>query len=249
MPHPHSQTIMKQNRRDRLSERYLTALRAYLEKGTPAGLRAARDLGHRAVTLELGTLDLAKIHGQARAVLLPPGCNRAGQGDFTVRAVEFFSEANTVIEKTHRLAVETAAELEQLRSVLAQRTHELADSGRELQQGISQRLEAVKSLKASEAKSARLLTEARELQEHLQGLAHRIISTDEEQHRRMSLTLQNEIAQTLLGIHMRLWALGCELSASTINFKKEIATTQRLVQESVKTINRFAREFGVTYET
>jgi signal transduction histidine kinase len=145
--------------------------------------------------------------------------------------------------------MEAGAELDQLQTTLTQSTHELAESNRELQQRISRRLEAVASLKASEAKSARLLTEARELQEHFQGLARPIISTGEEEHRMMSLTLQDEIAQTLLGIHMRLRALDCELSASTNNFKKEIATTQRPVQESVKTINRFAREFGVTYET
>jgi signal transduction histidine kinase len=240
---------MKQTRMDRLSARYLTALRIYIEQSPPAGLKAAHDLGRRAVTLELCTLDLAKIHGLALASLLPARSKPGGPNDPTARAAEFFTEANTAIEKTHRLATEAAAELDQLQTALAQRTHELADSNRELQQGISQRLEAVESLKASENKSARLLTEARGLQEHLQGLARRTISAREEEQRVMSLTLQDEIAQTLLGIHMRLRALDSELCASATNFKKEIATTQRLVQESVKTINRFAREFGVTYET
>ena len=37
--------------------------------------------------------------------------------------------------------------------------------------------------------------------------------------------------------------------ANTGSLKKEIASTQRLVKQSVKTINRFAREFGLQHET
>jgi signal transduction histidine kinase len=239
---------MKQTRMDRLSARYLTALATYIEQSPPVGLEAARGVGRRALTLQLGTLELAKIHGLALATLKPASGTRGGQDALTARAAEFFNEAHIPIEKTHRLAMKTGADLEELNTVLVRRTHELAESNRELQAGISRRREAEEALKASEAKSSRLLAEARRLQEHLQGLARRIIAAREEEHRVMSLTLQDEIAQTLLGIQMRLLALDCELSASTNTFKKEIATTQRLVQESVKTINRFAREFGVAYE-
>ena len=93
-----------------------------------------------------------------------------------------------------------------------------------------------------------LLEEAGHLQKHLQDMARQILSTQEDERKTMSLKLQDEIAQTLLGIQMRLLALDKELSVSTEDFRKEIANTQRLVESSVKTINRFARELGIKHE-
>jgi len=235
---------MKETRLDRLAERYLKALRSYLAHEPGGDPGSARGLGRRAVHLDLGTLDLAKIHRVALAVLLEAGGGDSRQEESTARAAEFFAEANTAIEKTHRLAIKTGADLDELNLTLVQRTNELADSNRLLQCGIDLRMEAVESLRASEAESARLLTEARELQTHLQDLARRILSAQEEERKAMSLTLRDDIAQTLLGIKLRLLALDTDLSVSTETFKKEIAITQELVQQSVKTIDRFAREFG-----
>ena len=64
----------------------------------------------------------------------------------------------------------------------------------------------------------------------------------------MSLKLQDEIAQTLVAIHLRLVELDKELTIHTDAFKKEIANTQRLVEESVEIINGCAHEFGIVYE-
>ena len=133
-------------------------------------------------------------------------------------------------------------DLSQVNAALARRTLDLSDSHRQLQAGIAGRKEADEGLKASKSESSRLLAEARRLQEHLQALARQILTAQEEERKRMSLTLQDEIAQTLLAFHVRLLALHKELSVSTESFKKEIAITQRLVQESVNVINRFADE-------
>jgi hypothetical protein len=38
-------------------------------------------------------------------------------------------------------------------------------------------------------------------------------------------------------------------AASTTGLKKEIANTQRLVETSVKTMSRFAREYGKQHDT
>ena len=166
----------------------------------------------------------------------------------STRAAIFFTEAITPIEETHRAALEARLQLEQLNETLDQRTLELADSNRELQEGITERKTAEAALKTSERASSQLLKESRLLEEHLQDMARKILSAQKTERKKMSLQLQDEIAQTLLGIHVRLLALKKEAAANSAGLNKEIATTQRLVEESVKTINRFAREFGIQHE-
>jgi signal transduction histidine kinase len=82
----------------------------------------------------------------------------------------------------------------------------------------------------------------------LQHLTHRILAAQEDKRRKISRDLQDEIAQTLLGINVRLLTLKKEAAVNTEGLKKEIASTQRVVDMSVKSIKRFARDFGVSHE-
>jgi hypothetical protein len=54
--------------------------------------------------------------------------------------------------------------------------------------------------------------------------------------------LRDEIAQTLLGINVRLISLKKEAAAEGL--QKEIASTRRLVLKSMKSIKGFARAVG-----
>jgi signal transduction histidine kinase len=241
-------TIMTEPPANSLSERYLAALKTHVEQGRQTNLSAASQLGSEAVAAGLETLDLAAMHDEALAAMGLSNGPGIQLDEMTKRAAAFFTEANIPIEKTHRLALEARVDLENLNVTLAQRTQDLVDSRHALQLGITQRKIAVESLRVSEDQSEKLLKEARDLQEHLQGLVHQILTAHEDERRRMSLALQDEIAQTLLGIHVRLLALEKELSVSTDAFKKEIAGTQQMLEKSVKEINRMVGEFGITHE-
>jgi hypothetical protein len=83
-----------------LSQRYVTALRKHLQQGPRASLQPALGLGRQAVTLDLETLDVARIHEGALATL-EASSNRDG---FIKRAEIFFSGAITPIEETDRAA-------------------------------------------------------------------------------------------------------------------------------------------------
>lgn len=221
---------MKETKLNMLSDRYLTALRAHFKEGPQEGMRSAMSLGRQAASLGLETLDLARIHDFALGMLALPGCTNGAREDLTRHGIGFFTEAIIPIEETHRVALD------------------LADSNRELKKELQRCKAAEKDLKTSGAESARLLEESRHLQEYLQKMAHQILSAQEDERKKMSLTLQDEIAQTLLGIHIRLLALKNEVTNGRTDFEKEIATTQRLVEKSVRTINRLAREFGPPHE-
>ena len=95
----------------------------------------------------------------------------------------------------------------------------------------------------------KLLREAVRFQERLQALVHRLIATDEEHRMQVGLKRQEEIVQNLISVQLQITALDMELSKGTVEFKKEIASTQRMVRQSVKTVNKLARGSGTVHET
>jgi len=205
----------------------------------------ARELGRQAAATGLETLDLAKIHDQALSSL-----EASSSKDGIIKRAElFFAEVITPIEKTHHAALKANAHLNQLHKTLGRRTVNLAASNRFLKQGIVQRKTVEKALKKSTGHYARLVNESRRLQKHLRHLTHQILSAQEAERTKVSRELQDEVAQTLLGINVRLLALKQEATVNTEGLKKEIASTQCLVEKSVKTMSRFAREFGDKHDT
>jgi len=219
----------------RLSRGYAAALRKHLKQGPRASLQPARGLGQRAAALGLETLDVARIHEAAVSSL---EASRSRDG-IIKRAEMFFTEAITPIEKTHRAALKANARLNQLNKTIRRRTVDLAASDRHLKQGVVQRKAMEQSLKKSAGHYGRLVKESRRLQKHLRQLTHQILSAQEEERKKISRDLHDEIAQTLLGINVRLLTLKSGATANTESLQKEIASTQRLVKESVKTMSQF----------
>jgi signal transduction histidine kinase len=219
----------------RLSRGYVTALRKHLKQGPRASLQPARGLGRQAVALGLETLDVARIHEAALASLEVS----SGRDGSIKRAEMFFTEAITPIEKTHHAALKANTRLDRLNKAVGRRTVDLAAASRFLKQGIAERKSAEQALKKSAGHYERLVKESRRLQKHLRCLTHQILSAQEEERKKISRDLHDEIAQTLLGINVRLLTLKNGASANTEGLQKEIASTQRLVKESVKTMSRF----------
>jgi len=228
-----------------LSQRYVAALQKHLRQTPRARSRPAHDWGRQAAALDLETLDVARIHETALATLEAS----ASRDGIIKRAGIFFAEAITPIEETHRAALKANVRLSQLSKTLGRRTLDLAASQRSLQRGIVQRQTVEQALKKSGEHSRKLLKESRSLQKHLQRLTHQILSAHEDKRKKISRDLHDEIAQTLLGIHVRLLTLKKEAAINAHGLKKEIVSTQRLVDKSVKSIKRFASEFGIHNRT
>ena len=223
-----------------LSRQYVRALRIHLKQGPRASLQPARGLGRQAVAIGLETLDLAGIHKGALAAL-ETAKTRDGMIE---RAETFFTEAITPIEKTHSAELKASARLSRLNEMLGRRTVDLAASDRSLKQGIARRKKVEQALKKSGEHAQKLLEESRRLQKHLQHLSHQILWAQEDKRKKISHDLQDEIAQTLLGVNVRLLKLKQGAASNAHGLKKEIASTQRVVDKSMKSVQRFAREFG-----
>ncbi len=191
------------------------------------------------MALGLETLELARMHERAVSTLELSD----GKDGEIERAQVFFTEALTPIVETHRATRQSKIELNRLNETLNRRTLELAGTNRQLQRGIRRRESVEAALKKSGERYAGLLKESLHLQEGLRQLTHRVMGSQEEERKKISLELQNEVAQTLLGINVRLISLKQEARRNTKGLKKEIASTQRLVVESARSVRRAARGF------
>jgi signal transduction histidine kinase len=230
---------MKQNSIP-LSQQYVVTLERHLKQGPRASLLPALKLGRRAVALGLETLDLARIHEQALATLELSHIKNA----FTKLAGIFFAEANTAIEETHCAARQTKEDLSKLMATLDRRTQELTASNRQLQKGVVRR----KVMEDEAAKRGRhhqkCLEESLGLQNRLRRLTHQVLAAQEDERKKISSELRDEIAQTLLGINVRLLCVKQEARSSTSDLKNSIASTQRLVANSAKSVRRAGRKIG-----
>lgn len=222
--------------------RYQAALLAYLKQGTNGSLQQAHGMGRRAMTAGLRTLEVAKLHEQILVTRVLPGLPARKRATLIKNAGAFFTEAITPIEKMHRSPRSAALDLNQIVEMLSQRTVELAASNRDLELEITQRMAVEAALKKSEHHYSELLAQSDNLQEQLRQLSRQILSTQEEERKRISRELHDVIAQTLTGINVRLAALAKEAATNTKGLDRNIARTQRLVEKSVKIVHQFARE-------
>jgi len=144
-------------------------------------------------------------------------------------------------QKWCRLAVSDITALK--RAEEAQRRMEALDAAnRELKQEIVRRKTVEAALKKSERYSNRLLVQALGLQKQLQHLSHRILRTQEDERRRISRELHDDIAQVLTAISFHLAVLRKEGASDGKDLKRKIARTQRLVEKSVNIVHEFASQ-------
>ena len=221
-------------------------LKYYLEQGPQANLQLAQKIGRQAMTLGLETLGLARIHEMALVSLGLPNYAPNSWNVIVRRAGLFFFEAITPIEKTHRTARDANVRLNQTVAVLNLRSINLADSNRRLKKEVAHRKIVEESLRKSKLHYRELLGKSCFLQEQSRYLARKLLVTQEEERKRISRELHDEIAQVLTGINVRLATLKTEATINTKGLKKKISHAQRMVEKSVDVVHRFARELRPT---
>ena len=223
---------------NQLSKSYLATLQTHLKQGPRANLEPAVQLGRRAVALGLETLGLARTHELA---LTAPEIAASKNGHIK-RVEKFFYAANGEIENTHRAARQSTVHLGRLKETLEQRTDELAATNRQLKRGVVRRKVLQEALEKKDNHYKSCLEESPELQNRLRQLTHRVLVTQENELKHTSHELQDEIAQTLLGINVRLLSLKQVARSNTKGFKNEIISTQLLVAKSAQSVRRVARK-------
>lgn len=87
---------------DVLTEQYACALENYLAGGGEAGLRDAYELGRKALANGLGVLEMASLHHEALAKILPRLSTAEKRARIAKATEKFFVESLTPFEMTHR---------------------------------------------------------------------------------------------------------------------------------------------------
>ncbi len=211
-------------------------------------MRPALKLGREAMALKMETLDMARIHRQSMKNLVSAGGASMSAPQRNDRARAFFAETIVPVEKTHSAAVKDDVHVRKVIQSLDQRTRESTASTRNLKHGIARRKAAEKALVKSGSYSAGLLKESGRLQRSMRKQTHQILTSQENERQKTSRQLHDEIAQILISINLRLLTLKKSARASTDDLESEIFATQRLVNQSARTIYRMALKFGARNE-
>jgi signal transduction histidine kinase len=231
------------NVRQRLAARYLTGLRAHLGKNHRGNDGDdAQDLGRAAVAAGLAPLDLAIMHEKAVATLAASHDFADGRNGFFKRKGYFFTQALIPLEAAHRVTRETNRELQQRNKTLRLLTLALSRGNRRLQREIVRRQAGEAALKNGHKQYRTLFLESQVMQKKLRQLTRQIISAQEDERKMISRELHDDVVQTLVGINVELSALSKGASVGLSAMKAKIARTQRLVENSVNAVHRFARE-------
>lgn len=113
---------------------------------------------------------------------------------------------------------------------------------RQLKRAIASRTAVQKALDKSKKHDRETVEKSRRMEEHLRRLSHEILFAQEDERRRISRELHDELGRTLMAINVKLARLRKESEVSAAGIKKHVANTQRLVEQSMDTVHRFARE-------
>jgi signal transduction histidine kinase len=228
--------------RKKLSARYLIELCAHLSAKLPGNGDRAQGLGRAAMDGGLVTRDLAIMHEQAVSALSSSYNLGNGSDSSIKRSGYFFTQALIPLEAAQLAAREANAHLREHNSELRLLSEALTKGNRLLKDEITRRKAGETAIKQAKEKYRTLFLQSHVMEKKLRQLTRQIITAQEEERKEISRELHDEVVQTLVGINVELAALGKGASVGLRTLKEKIARTQRLVENSVNAVHRFARE-------
>lgn len=106
---------------------------------------------------------------------------------------------------------------------------------------ITEGKQAQDALKESKEHYVQLFREAQAMEENLRQLSHKVVSAQEEERKHISRELHDEVGQTLTAVNVSIAMLRKEAGADG-RLNGKVAEAQRLLEQSMETVHRFARE-------
>ncbi len=122
----------------------------------------------------------------------------------------------------------------------------LAASNQKLEAEIVRRQAVETDLTRNKRSLSVSLDEARQLQTRMRHLSHQLLRAQEDERKRISRELHDDIVQTLVGISVHLESLTVADAVDPAELRRKIKRTQRVVSGSVQAMHRFARDLRPT---
>jgi signal transduction histidine kinase len=226
----------------RLTQQYLAGLKKYLTHGNERALHQAYELGRKTIADGLGVIDMAKIHEDVLLSLLPATASAQESLKVARTAGEFLTESLSPFEITHRGFRDANRSLRHLNETLEDRNRQLAAANQNLKQEISERRRIERELRESEEHFRALFNQAKLMQENLRYLSSQIIRVQEEERKRISRELHDEVGQALTAVNVNLAVLKKAITGNRKALRRKIADAQSLLEHTMEAVHDFSRE-------
>ena len=230
------------------SRRYRAALQTFLKQSPGSPVRGAHKLAEEAGILMLSTTDLARIHQSSLEMLKAASDSKHRRKRKEEAGRVFYAQVASRAAEARRGNSLSAGKLQAQNKSLTRRSAHLSAANRRLKHGMLKQNAAGVELRHQAARSATLLVRAKRLQKKLRKTTRRMLSAQENIVTKISHDLNDDVAQTLLGIQVRLLTLKKGAAARGKYLAKEIASTRRLVEKSGRKLNRLAAALGPHHE-
>ncbi len=106
---------------------------------------------------------------------------------------------------------------------------------------ITEQKQAQDALHESKEHYVQLFRQAQAMEENLRLLSHKVVSAQEEERKHISRELHDEVGQTLTAVNVSIAVLRKHAGGDRKLWGK-VAAAQRLLEQSLETVHRFARE-------
>ncbi len=219
---------------------YRRALGDYLTRRDEAALQEAYELGRAAMNSGLGIVELVSVHHGALGELEPR--EGGGPGGCPAAILEpFLLEALSPFEAAYRGFRGAQERLQQINGVLAECNAELALSNAHLEEEIRGRQRVEGDLRVSKDHYYQLFQQAHGMQRDLRELSARVLSAQEEERKRISRELHDEIGQALSAVNIAITMLRKQAGPGR-DSERRFAAAEQLLAQSMDKVHSFARE-------
>ena len=224
------------NPQSAFSRLYQSALRAHLAGKSRPEPETIEKFVVQARNSSLALPEFARLHENFLVMELLPGITGGKQEALTRRAGAFFAAAVAATYTDARNGAGKAIES------LSGRNVELAAANRHLAQEIIRLGEVEAALRNSENDCRKNLEKSEDLKLRLRALSRQILSTQEDERKKISHELHDVIAQTLAMINLRLASIKTEAGINSKRLVRNISLTQKMITKSAESVYQFARE-------
>jgi signal transduction histidine kinase len=157
----------------------------------------------------------------------------------------FLLEALSPFEAAHRGFRMAWEGLQELNKTLEQRNREMAASNQKLEREIAERKRVEGALRETKDHYFELFQQASAMEEDLRQLSAKVLTAQEEERKRISRELHDEIGQALTAVNVSIAMLQRQ-AGDDQDFQRKVAEAQTLLVQSMETVHRFARELRPT---